>query len=110
MHNINFVSNPAISFFKMYYDSDIENECIDVTPETIPEIIIPALSGACGSDLVLVLKVFIDMNDPEQEYVHAIISTWDGITAVKRGYRLYADGKYERLSDEFGMLQFNREV
>lgn len=110
MHNINFVSNSAISFFKMYYDPDIENECVDVTPETIPEIIIPALSGACGSDLVLALKVFIDMNDPEKEYVHAIISTWDGITAVKRGYNLYADGKYERIPDEFGMLQFDREV
>ena len=44
------------------------------------------------------------MTDDSKNYVHAIITVWDGITAVKRGYELYGDGSYNRIEGSLELL------
>lgn len=95
MIKINFVSNPNICIFKMYYSDDIENECIDITPDQIPELLLEAIGKACKDNLVLALKIFIDVNDDTRDYVHAIITGWDGICVYKKGYKLFGDGSFD---------------
>lgn len=95
MKKINFVSNPLITFYKMYYDRPDDSTSIDLRPDQIPEIIIPALSNACRDMLVMRLALFIDMGDPETNYVDAIIYSWDGITPSKKYYKLFGDGSYD---------------
>ena len=106
MRKIDFVSNPNICIHKMYYSEDIENECLDITPDQIPEILLDAISAACIKELVLALKIFIDMtaDGKTKDYVHAIITVWDGITACKRGYHLYGDGTYKMIEGTLELL------
>lgn len=106
MIKIDFVNNPNICIHKMYYSEDIENECVEITPDQIPEILLESISKACANDLVLALKIFIDMTDEgkEKNYVPAIITVWDGITATKKGYHLYGDGSYDRIEGSLVLL------
>lgn len=104
MNKMTFVSNPNICIYKMYYSENIENESVEITPDQIPEILLESISAACNNDLILGLKIFIDMTDDSKNYVHAIITVWDGITAVKRGYELYGDGSYNRIEGSLELL------
>lgn len=105
MNKINFVSNPLITFYKMYYDRPNDySTSIDLRPDQIPELIIPALSNACCDKLVMRLALFIDMNDPDTNHVDAIIYSWDGIAPSKKYYKLFGDGSYELDLDKTEML------
>ena len=95
MNKINFVSNPLITFYKMYYDRPDDSTSFNIRPDQIPELIIPALSSACRDKLVMRLALFIDMNDPETNHVDAIIYSWDGITPSKKYYKLFGGGSYD---------------
>ena len=95
MKKINFVSNPLITFYKMYYDRPNDSTSFDIRPDQIPELIIPALSNACRDKLVMRLALFLDMNDSDTNNVEAIIYSWDGITPSKKYYKLFGDGSYD---------------
>lgn len=103
MNKINFVSNPLITFYKMYYDDD-RNEQFDLRPDQIPDLIIPALSKACQDKLVMRLALFIDMTDPDTNHVDAIIYAWDGVTPNRKNCKLFGDGSYEVDLDSISML------
>ena len=104
MNKINFVCNPLITFYKMYYDRPDDSTSFDLRPDQVPEIIIPALSSACRDMLVMRLALFVDMGDPETNYVDAIIYSWDGITPSKKYYKLFGDGSYEIELEKIEML------
>ncbi len=104
MNKINFVSNPLITFYEMYYERPNDSISIDLRPDQIPELIIPALSSACRDKLVLRLALFLDMDDPEINHVDAIIYSWDGVTPSKKSYKLFGDGSYDIDLDKTEML------
>ena len=94
MYRLNLLSNSRVMICKTFYDNTIEDEWINLTPDTIPDILIPALSNALGRYTVLRLSFFLDMSDPEINYVDAIAYLWDGIICTKKDVRLFGDGSY----------------
>ena len=106
MNSLNFISNAVIGVHKMYYEKGVENEYVELTPEQIPDIIFDALHNACRDKLILALKIFVDMTEAgkDKNYVHAIITYWDGITACKQGYELYGDGSYNTIEGSLKLL------
>lgn len=94
MDKLNLLSNSKVMICKTFYDNSIEDEWIDLTPDTIPEILIPALNNALSRYTILRLSLFLDMNDPEVNYVDAITYLWDGIICIKKDVRLFGDGSY----------------
>lgn len=94
MIKLNLLSNSKVMICKTFYDNTIEDEWIDLTPETIPEILIPAISNAFGKSTILRLSLFLDMSDSEVNYVDAIAYLWDGIICTKKDVRLFGDGSY----------------
>ena len=94
MSEINLLSNSRVMICKTFYDNTIEDEWIDLTPEMIPDILIPAISNAFGRSTILRLSLFLDMSNPEVNYVDAIAYLWDGIICTKRDVRLFGDGSY----------------
>lgn len=100
MRKVVFIANPAIHFYKMYYGEDIkENECISLRPDQIPDLILPALANVCEDRTVLALKMFLDMTDPDTNHLKAHITYWDGISAIRRKYKLFGDGSFERYGE-----------
>lgn len=90
MNKLNFISNPRIIFFA---DGTEYEDGTQITADQIPSIIIPALSKATGSETILSLNIFAD--EDYENYVKALIVTWDGTCVTKRCAKLFGDGSYE---------------
>ena len=94
MNKINLLSNSRIMICKTFYDNTIEDEWIDLTPDTIPAILIPAIRNAFGNSTILRLSMFLDMSDPNINKLSSIAYLWDGIICVKKDVDLFGDGSY----------------
>lgn len=89
MNKITFVSNPSINIFIN------DDEPFRISPERIPAILHESLSACTGSgkNTILALAIFID--EDYDNYVRALVTTWDGVIASKHMYKLYGDGSYD---------------
>ena len=94
MEKLNLLSNSRIMICKTFYDNTIEDEWIDLTPDTIPAILIPAIRNAFGNSTILRLSMFLDMTDPDINMVSSIAYLWDDIICVKKHVDLFGDGSY----------------
>lgn len=97
MDKLNFVSNPRIVVFLK--DAEAEED-INITPDQIPGIIIPALYEAIGDEIILSLSIFA--YDEYDDHVRALVNTWDGVCALQRHVKLYGDGSYEYIRKNNG--------
>lgn len=88
MQKLNFISNPRILVF-----IEDQEEVLRITPDQIPSIIIPALTGAAMNDVVISLSIFV-----KEEYgncVHALTTLWDGVCVLQKCFKLFGDGSYD---------------
>lgn len=96
MEKVNFLGNSCVMICKTHYDTDPDNsEWIDIRPDQIPEILIPSITKCFADKTVLRMSIFLDMDDPETNYVNCIVYLWDGITVLKKHVYLFGDGSYD---------------
>ena len=100
MMKVNFLSNSRVMICKCHYTDVDNNEWIDIRPDQIPEILIPAITRLFKDKTVLRMSIFLDMDDPEVNYVHCIAYTWDGIAVFKKQAYLFGDGSYNITDSE----------
>ena len=89
MCKVTFVSNSSINIFIN------DDEPFEIRPDRIPAILHESLSACTrsGKDTILALSIFID--EDHDNYVRALVTTWDGIIASKHMYKLFGDGSYD---------------
>ena len=95
MNKVYFLNNSQILLCKAYYDSGRDCNWITLSPETIPVILVESLYNAFNGVTVLRISLFLDMDDPEINYVRSIAYIWDGITVIKKHVKLFGDGSFE---------------
>lgn len=88
MYKMNFVSNPRITVFLM--DKD---DTLDLTPDQIPDIIIPALTKACRNEVIISCSIFV--KEDYGDCVHALITLWDGVCVMQKSFKLFGDGSWD---------------
>ena len=88
MDKLNFISNPRICVF-----IEDQEEVLRISPDQIPSIIIPALSGAAMNEVIISLSIFVKAE--YGECVHALTTTWDGVCVIQKCFKLFGDGSYD---------------
>ena len=101
MNKLNFISNPRIIFFA---DGTEHENGTEIRPEQIPSLIIPALCKAAGSDIIISINFFAE--EEYENYVKALMVTWDGCCVIKRMAYLYSNGSYS-FSEYDGHIAWN---
>lgn len=94
MRKLNLLSNSRIILFIN------DDDPIRIEPDQIPVLILDALINAAYGETILSLALFAD--DSYDNYVRANITTWDGIVASKRILKLFGDGSFSHITDEYG--------
>ena len=95
MNKLNFVSNPRIIFFAKGTEHE---DGTYIRPDQIPALILPALSNAARYELILSVCIFAD--EYYENYAKALMTTWDGITVMKRCAKLFGDGSYDWIESD----------
>lgn len=104
MIKLNFVSNPRIILFVHdTLDYDQYADGITIRPDQIPTILLDGLYNALRDEVILSMSLFVW---PDENWVRAHITVWDGLCCIKRHYRIYGDGSYDRERDESGNLVY----
>lgn len=88
MNKLNFVSNPRICVF-----IEDNEDVLQITPDQIPSIIIPALSRATRDDVILSTSIFV--REAYGECVHALTTVWDGVCVIQKCFKLFGDGSWD---------------
>lgn len=88
MDKLNFISNPRICVF-----IEDQEDVLQLSPDQIPSLIIPALSRATMGDVIISTSIFI-----RKEYgdcVHALTVVWDGVCVIQKCFKLFGDGSWD---------------
>lgn len=97
MYKLNFVSNPRIMLFA---DGTEHEDGTYLTPDQIPDIIIPGLYDAIGDELILSLCIFAKKK--YENYVRITAELWDGVITSKQMYKIFGDGSSIGAVDDNG--------
>jgi len=66
---------------------------ITIRPDQIPTEIFDAIVNAASNEIVLSLSIFLNVSF--DNYAKFIMTTWDGVSAIKRKGKLFGDGSFE---------------